>query len=249
MMRVLEGKADDLQPLRRRLRAVDRRGRRGAARRAPLRLVLLRRRRRVPGRRRRATPSREASGSGGTTATGRRRTTSRPWSAPGRRRSATATKASALRSRSSARAGEGPARRRAGRCRRKASRSRAVRPTGAIRVLVGPWARLRPDPAAALIEAGPAESGVFADFARRGGAYALEGLDEDGKVARGFGSAAGLVAATRRYEGPPVWVVTGATPAGVQAAADLLDAAGLRDHYAVATVDGKETPLPVETPR
>ena len=43
-------------------------------------------------------------------------------------------------------------------------------------------------------------------------------------------------------------VVTGATPAGVRAAAGLLDAAKLRDHYAVATEDGKQTPLPVEAP-
>jgi hypothetical protein len=40
-------------------------------------------------------------------------------------------------------------------------------------------------------------------------------------------------------------VVTGATSAGVQAAAGLLDATNLRDHYAVASEDGKETPLPV----
>jgi hypothetical protein len=118
-------------------------------------------------------------------------------------------------------------------------------PSGAIRVLVGPWSWLRSDPAAALVEAGPAESGVFAGFARRGGVDRLQGLDPDGKVAVSFGSGAGLVAATRHYEGPPVWVVTGATTAAVQAAAGLLDARDLRDHYAVATVDGKETPLPV----
>jgi Domain of unknown function (DUF4430) len=118
-------------------------------------------------------------------------------------------------------------------------------PSGAIRVLVGPWARLRSDPAAALVEAGPAESGVFADFARRGGVEQLQGLDPDGKVAVGFGSGAGLLAATRHYEGPPVWVVTGGTAAAVQAAAGLLNTKDLRDHYAVATVDGKETPLPV----
>lgn len=118
-------------------------------------------------------------------------------------------------------------------------------PSGAIRVLVGPWVRLRSDPAAALIEAGPGESGVFADFARRGGVEELQGLDPDGKVAVSFGSGAGLVAATRHYEGPPVWIVTGATAAAVQAAAGLLDAKDLRDHYAVATVNGKETPLPV----
>jgi Domain of unknown function (DUF4430) len=118
-------------------------------------------------------------------------------------------------------------------------------PAGAIRVLVGPWAQLRSDPAAALIEAGPAESGIYADFARRGGGYRLQGLDPEGKVALGFGAGAGLVAATRRYEGPPVWVVTGATTAAVRSAAGLLSAGKLRDHYAVAVAAGKETPLPV----
>jgi hypothetical protein len=118
-------------------------------------------------------------------------------------------------------------------------------PSGAIRILVGPWARLRSDPAAALIEAGPAESGVYADFESRGSAYGLVGLDAAGEPSRDFGPGAGLVAATRRYEAPPTWVVTGATPAAVQAAAGLLSGARLRDHYAVAVEDGKETPLPV----
>jgi uncharacterized protein DUF4430 len=118
-------------------------------------------------------------------------------------------------------------------------------PPGAIRVLVGPWARVRSDPAAAQVEAGPEESGVFATFERTGGAYGLTGLDAGGDPARRFGPGAGLVAATRRFDGPPVWVVTGATMVGVRAAAGLLGGAELRDHYAVATEDGKETPLPV----
>jgi hypothetical protein len=121
-------------------------------------------------------------------------------------------------------------------------------PSDAIRVLVGPWARLRADPAAALLESGPEESGVYADFERRAGGFRLLGLDSGGDAIRDFGPGAGLVAATRRYEAPPTWVVTGATPAAVQAAAGLLTAAKLRDHYAVATEDGKETPLPVEVP-
>ncbi len=124
-------------------------------------------------------------------------------------------------------------------------------PDGAIRVLVGVWAQLREDPAAALIEDGPEESGVYADFEQGaggqgvGGGFRLVGLGRDGDPARDLGPDAGLVAATRRYEAPPVWVVTGGTPAAVQAAAWLLDAAHLRDHYAVASADGKETPLPV----
>jgi hypothetical protein len=121
-------------------------------------------------------------------------------------------------------------------------------PGDAIRVLVGPWPRLRADPAAALIEAGPEESGVYADFERRGSGYRLVGLDSAGDATLDFGPGAGLVAATRRYEAAPTWVVTGATPAAVQVAAGLLTAAKLRDHYAVASEDGKETPLPVEVP-
>src|SRR6201994_1350667 len=50
-------------------------------------------------------------------------------------------------------------------------------PKGAIRVLVGPWQRLRSDQTAALLEDGPGESGVYADFeaAGDGGAAAAGG--------------------------------------------------------------------------
>jgi hypothetical protein len=117
---------------------------------------------------------------------------------------------------------------------------------GAIRVLVGPWAQLRDDPAVAQLEEGPQVSGVFADVIRqRDGGYVLTGIDEDGRPARGFGPDAGLVAATRRYEAPPVWIVSGATPGAVRAAAGLLDTAHLRDHYAVVTEAGVEAPLPL----
>jgi uncharacterized protein DUF4430 len=116
---------------------------------------------------------------------------------------------------------------------------------GAIRILVGPWAQVRSDRAARTIEGGPAASGVFAEFLALGGAYVLIGLDQGGDAAQRFGPGAGLVAATRRNDDPPVWVVTGSSPAGVRAAAGLLDARSLRDHYAVAVEDGRETPLPV----
>jgi hypothetical protein len=117
-------------------------------------------------------------------------------------------------------------------------------PDGAIRVLVGPWTQVREDSAAALIEDGREESGVYADFERQAGGvgsaggFRLVALGVDGLPKRELGADAGLVAATRRYEAPPVWVVTGVTPAGVQAAAELLDPKILRDHYAVA-VDGR----------
>ncbi|MEX2108219.1 MAG: DUF4430 domain-containing protein [Solirubrobacterales bacterium] len=118
-------------------------------------------------------------------------------------------------------------------------------PEDAIEVLVGPWGRVREVAVAAQLESGPQESGVFADFARRGSRFELQGLDEGGEFVRRFGPGAGLVAATRRYDAPPVWIVTGADARGVLSAAELLDAASLRDHYAVAVEGGKTTPLPV----
>lgn len=125
-------------------------------------------------------------------------------------------------------------------------------PNGAIRVLVGPWSQLRTDPAAALIEDGPEESGVYADFERQAGgvgsagAFSLVALDVNGDPAQDLGPDAGLVAATRRYEAPPVWVVTGGTPAAVQAAAELLEPKLLRDYFAVAVAGQLMYPLPSE---
>jgi hypothetical protein len=133
----------------------------------------------------------------------------------------------------------------------------AGRLAGAIRVLVGPWALVRGDPAAAQIEAGPQQSGVFAEFRPAGGrlaggspaatGFALWGLDEAGAAAQRFGPGAGLVAATRRYEAPPVWVVTGAGERGVRAAAGLLDSHDLRDHYAVVADGGRVEPVPLRS--
>lgn len=120
-------------------------------------------------------------------------------------------------------------------------------PKGAVRVLVGPWAKLRSDPIGPLIENGPGESGVYAGFAQGGGGWGLVGLDEDGAKARTFGPDAGLVAATRHFEGPPVWLVTGGTPAAVESAAEALDSGDLRDHFAVASDAGAVTPLPLRS--
>jgi Domain of unknown function (DUF4430) len=119
---------------------------------------------------------------------------------------------------------------------------------GAIRVLVGPWDRVRTDATAELIESGPVESGVFARFEATGGGYELVGLTEAGEGGERLGPNAGLVAATSRYGGPPVWVVTGGTEEAVQAAAEVLGAEHLRDHYAVAVEGGETTPLPLEKP-
>jgi hypothetical protein len=119
----------------------------------------------------------------------------------------------------------------------------------ALTVLVGPWAKVRTNPAASLIENGPGESGVYAEFAQAGGGWQLVGLDEDGGKARTFGPGAGLVAATRHFEGPPVWLVTGGTPAAVESAAEALNVDDLRDHYAVESEAGAVTPLPLRSGR
>jgi hypothetical protein len=71
-------------------------------------------------------------------------------------------------------------------------------------------------------------------------------LDDAGEAGRDLGPDAGLVAATSRYGGLPVWVVTGGSAVAVRLAAESLDTEHLRDHYAVAIIDGKTTPLPLE---
>lgn len=109
-----------------------------------------------------------------------------------------------------------------------------------LRVIVGPWDAVRSDRAAALIDQGPSQSGVFARFDDS----RIVALDERGAVAGRFGPGAGLVAAVRFEDGPPTWVVTGVDPAGVAAAAALLDSADLRDRYAVVAPPGA-APLPV----
>lgn len=119
-------------------------------------------------------------------------------------------------------------------------------PDGAIELLVGPWARLRSDPTARLVGRGPRQSGVFAELARRGGAYEVVALDADGGEAARLGPRAGLVAATSSFGGPPVWVLTGGTAAAVRAAAGALDRHSLRDHFAVAVTGSRVTALPAE---
>jgi Domain of unknown function (DUF4430) len=115
-----------------------------------------------------------------------------------------------------------------------------------LRVVVGPWDAVRADSAAALVEAGPATSGVFCDFEPAGGgAYELVALDALGEERDRLGPGTGLVAAVRDGEEQPTWVVTGTDDAGVDAAVELLDEGSLRDRYAVAAAEDTELPLPV----
>jgi Domain of unknown function (DUF4430) len=117
---------------------------------------------------------------------------------------------------------------------------------GALRLLVGPWGRVRHDAVAAELERGPASSGVFGRFERAADGWRLLALDVHAREAERLGGAAGLVSALRPGEAPPTWVITGTDRGGVAAAAAMLDESMLRDRYALAIADSDPVPLPVE---
>ncbi|MDX6692253.1 MAG: hypothetical protein QOG15_3710 [Solirubrobacteraceae bacterium] len=102
-----------------------------------------------------------------------------------------------------------------------------------LRVLVGPWNRLRSrDPEAVSIDSGPRSSGVFARFAGAGDELVV--LDERGRPARTLGAGTGLVAATKVADREPVWYITGTDDAGVASAARAFDEPVLENHFALA---------------
>jgi hypothetical protein len=115
-----------------------------------------------------------------------------------------------------------------------------------IRFIVGPWDELRLEEAAMPLASEPARSGVFAKFDTRRKQDHLLGLDQRGEEARDFGPEAGLIAARRRGEGPPVWLVTGGSEQGVEAAAAALTAKDLEHRYAAVVFDGRVASLPLE---
>jgi hypothetical protein len=115
-----------------------------------------------------------------------------------------------------------------------------------LRVLVGPYATLTADPAAGELAHGVGASGVYARFENHGRTLAL--LDAAGPVVRRAGAGAGLVAATRFANQPPVWFVTGTDAAGVAAAVQAFNAATLDQHFAVAVLAGEAIPLPDSRP-
>ena len=132
----------------------------------------------------------------------------------------------------------------------------------AMRFMVGPWHEIGGTPEGRRLSRGPAGSGVFARFepaesavpaggSRRGGAASepavqrLTGLDRQAEPVRDYGPGAGLVAAMRKGDRPPVWLVTGGSAAAVGRAADLLDRASLEGRYAAAAVGNEIVSLPL----
>jgi len=112
-----------------------------------------------------------------------------------------------------------------------------------LRVIVGPWAKVRVNIPAELIEKGPSSSGVYARFTS--GGRAMDLLDQQGRVMSTLGAGSGMVAATRNGEDDPVWFVTGTDEAGVQLAAAAFNQSSLSNHFAVALTPGHVQPLPV----
>jgi hypothetical protein len=121
----------------------------------------------------------------------------------------------------------------------------AAAPAGktSLRLLVGPWSRLRADPLARRIEGGPGESGVFASFDAAG--HRLRALDPEGRLRLTLGAGSGLVAATRQHDQQPTWVVTGTDAGGVLAAARALDERALANRFALVVSGSRRVPVPV----
>ena len=114
-----------------------------------------------------------------------------------------------------------------------------------LRVLVGPWPRLRGgDIEADRIDAGPRLSGVFARFDASGRRLVV--LDTAGRPARTLGAGTGLIATTAAPERRPVWLVTGTDEAGVRAAARGFDESVLADRFALAI--SRDLPVAVPLP-
>ncbi|MEX1219551.1 MAG: DUF4430 domain-containing protein [Solirubrobacterales bacterium] len=124
------------------------------------------------------------------------------------------------------------------------SQAPATRET--IRVLVGRWSEVGADEEAARLDLGPSKSGVFAGFITREGQERLIGLDVTAKPVVDFGAHSGLIAAMRRGDGPPVWLVTGTDERGVQSAAAGLQSGQLHNRYAAATSPEGVYSLPAE---
>lgn len=128
-----------------------------------------------------------------------------------------------------------------------------------MRLVVGTWDELLDTPEGRRLDSGPSASGVFASFETStveggsgpppsrgdGKTTSLVGLDVRGEAGHVYEGDAGLVAAMRRGEDPPVWLVTGTTDRGVRLAAAALTPEDLERRYAAVVHDGRVGSLPV----
>jgi hypothetical protein len=113
-----------------------------------------------------------------------------------------------------------------------------------LRVVVARWSALSSlSGAPGSLKGPPSASGVFARFGANGRTLWLE--NELGQPVRPAPRGSGLVAATAEQGGSPVWLITGLTDAGVQAAAQALDARTLHDAFAIVATPGGPLRLPL----
>jgi hypothetical protein len=108
-----------------------------------------------------------------------------------------------------------------------------------LRIVVGPYPRVRGDRAVSLLDEGPEVSGVFVMPAADGSSFAT--LDPQGNKVGSVGAGGGLIAAIRppmeaQASEPnlPVWMVTGIDDAGVTAAARAFEEGTLSRKFALA---------------
>jgi uncharacterized protein DUF4430 len=112
-----------------------------------------------------------------------------------------------------------------------------------LRVVVGPWRAARDDLALRQLESGPARSGVYARPSADG--RRIVALDPRGRATRTLTAGAGLVAAARQGDEPPVWAVTGTDDKGVEVAANAFTERTLARRFAVAVApNGQPVALP-----
>ncbi len=116
--------------------------------------------------------------------------------------------------------------------------------TDSLVLEVATWRDLEPQALAAIMNQGPAGSGVYARFTGGGAKLAL--LDPHGNVARTLTGDAGLIAATGQQPSPPTWIVTGTDQAGVSAAAAAFTPASLRDRFALAVQNSAHLAVPLK---
>jgi hypothetical protein len=112
-----------------------------------------------------------------------------------------------------------------------------------LRVIVAKFSDAEQVRGAEALTSGPATSGVYARFDTAGDELSL--LDAAGNPAQAAPPGTGLLAATQQAAQPITWLVTGVDDAGVERAATALDAAKLRNAYAVAVTPAGVVKLPV----
>lgn len=130
----------------------------------------------------------------------------------------------------------------------KAGAKLATEAEDATRLLVGTWQALAADRDVAAFARGPLRSGVYLEIVagddHDSAGIELVALDQRGEERARYGSGYGFIAATRRGERPPTWVIAGVDDEGLAAAAAAFNADDMAGHFAVLVGPEGAVPLP-----